>query len=149
MHMIDLSIDHGSISGYVVDAKQENIQNYLNKHSNLGKSIAWKLAQRREIVALLRNLYVDPEHRGQGIGSELVSSFIQEAEHAGATCYILVSDDGEEQIDDFDLNAWYEGFGFSNVVGTDSGPLMAQPDALVEDLREFLGPSEPEGSFEP
>lgn len=149
MEMIELSFEHGSISGYVVDAKKENIRNYLSQHTNLGKTIAWKLAQRDETVALLRNLNVDPEHRGQGIGSELVSSFIEACEQSGATCFILISDEGEEQVNRLNLNAWYEGFGFASVVATGSGPLMAMPGSLVDDLVEFLGPPEDEESLEP
>jgi len=140
MRMIDFSMEHGSISGYVVYARKSNIQNYLAEHTSLAKSIAWKLAQRQETVALLRNLYVDPEHRGQGVGSALVVSFLEQAELEGATCFVLISDDDEEQINGLDLNAWYEGFGFCGIMGTGSGPLMVMPDDLVEDMAEYLGP---------
>ncbi|WP_005742620.1 GNAT family N-acetyltransferase [Pseudomonas amygdali] len=149
MHEIELTIGHGSISGYVIDAAEPNIKNYLMQHTNLGKSIAGRLAQRNEVVALLRNLYVDLEHRGQGIGSELVSSFLQEAEQAGATSYILLSDSGEEQVNDLDLNAWYENFGFCKVLSTGSGPLMVMPDSVADDLTDFLGPQDDECYFEP
>lgn len=146
---IELTIDHGSIFGYVVDATEPNIQTYLMQYTNLGKSIAGRLAQRSEVVALLRNLYVDLEHRGQGIGSELVSRFLQEAEQAGATCYILLSDDGEEQINNLDLMAWYEKFGFTGVLSTESGPLMVMPDSIAEDLTDFLGPQDEDPDFYP
>lgn len=149
MHEIELTIDHGSIFGYVVDASEPNIENYLMQHTNLGKSIAFRLAQRNEVVALLRNLHVDLEHRGQGVGSELVLSFLQEAEQAGATCYVLLSDDGEEQINNLDLKAWYEKFGFSGVLCTESGPLMVMPDNVADDLTDFLGPEDDECDFEP
>lgn len=149
MHEIELTIDNGNIFGYVVDASEPNIQNYLMQHTNLGKSIAGRLAQRSEVVALLRNLHVDLEHRGQGIGSKLVSSFIQEAEHAGATCYLLLSDNDEEQINNLDLKVWYEKFGFSGVLSTESGPLMVMPESAADDLTDFLGPQDEDLDFEP
>lgn len=142
MFQIECEVDHGCASGYVVDATEVNIRNYLEQHTDLAEAIALKLEQRKERVALLRNIHVDEEHRNQGIGTELVLDFINKAESAGATCYIAICDAGETQKDGFELEAWYNNLGFVRIAKTGSGPLMAMPEALVEDFSHHFGESE-------
>lgn len=103
----------GSLSGYIVDASQPNLENYLSVHTNLSRAIMLHLRHRGERVALLANLYVEEACRGQGHGGELVDRFCQEAEAGGATAYLLICDEAETQLDGFELCQWYEAFGFA------------------------------------
>jgi N-acetylglutamate synthase-like GNAT family acetyltransferase len=132
MHQISLDRDGGELFGYVVDAKDESILNYLEKHTNLSKAIVQTLRKTNETVALLRNLMVEPELRGQGIGSDLVMEFMSEADQLGASCFILIADAEEIQENDLDLTGWYEQFGFQKVMNTTSGPFMVMGDHVVE-----------------
>lgn len=136
---IDIENDGGALDGYVVDATEPNLENYLREHTNLSKVIMLHLRQRGERVALLRNIRVDEDSRGQGYGGQLVDQFCQEAEAAGATAYLLICDTLEEQVGEFDLCAWYEAFGFCSVYETSQGPLMVLPEALCNSLGDYLG----------
>lgn len=139
MKAIDIENDGGTLEGYIVDASEANLENYLAQYTNVGKAIMLHLRQRGDKVALLRNIRVDDEMRGQGFGGMLVEQFCQEAEAGGATAYLLICDELEEQVGDFDLKAWYEAYGFSSVFETSQGPLMVQPESLRDSLAEFLG----------
>lgn len=139
LRLIYIENDGGALDGYVVDATEPNLENYLSEHTNLNKAIMLHLRQRGDRVALLRNIRVAEDSRGQGYGGQLLEQFCQEAEAAGATAYLLICDALEEQAGEFDLCAWYEAFGFCRVFETSQGPLMVLPEALCESLGEFLG----------
>ncbi|WP_410951141.1 GNAT family N-acetyltransferase [Pseudomonas sp. S1(2024)] len=150
IQIIDISNEGGALSGYIVDASQPNLENYLGVHTSLSKAIMLHLRQRGERVALLANLYVEEACRGQGHGGELVDRFCQEAEAGGATAYLLICDEAETQLDGFELCQWYEAFGFCTVFKTSQGPLMVVPEALCNSLAEFLGVgAEPDEAYEP
>lgn len=150
MQEIDLSNEGGSLTGYIVDASQPNLENYLAQHTNVSKAIMIHLRQRGERVALLRNLHIEEGLRGQGYGSDLVGQFCAAADEGGATAYLLICDEAEGQADGFDLCEWYDSFGFSSVFKTSQGPLMVIPPDLCDSLSEFLGVGdEPEDDFEP
>ena len=134
MRTIDLSLEGGSLFGYVVDADLPNIGNYLEQHTDDAALISESLKSHGERVALLRNMSVDEDARGQGIGTQLVSDFLAEADRLGATAYLLVCDLGETQAPGFDLKAWYESFGFVAVDEVCDGVLMAMPDRVAERL---------------
>lgn len=144
MRVIEINVDGGSLSGYVVDAGEVNLGNYLDDHTPLADQIMEALREQREVVALLRNLEVDEEVRGQGIGTAMVEQFFEEAERLGATSLLLISDEQESQADGFELSRWYESFGFEPALATEQGPIMVMPDSLAEQLRllaEDLSPA--------
>lgn len=135
---IMLEIHEGTLEGYVVDATEPNIQNYLEQHCSEAGLVAGVLAELGERVALLRNLYVPEEWRRQGIGTELVSEFIRQAEGKGASTYLLISDECEGQANGLDLTSWYTGFGFEVVMQTPAGPLMVISDSVREEITRRL-----------
>lgn len=137
MKTIELSEDGGSLFGYVVDASEVNLANYFDDHIDYASQVMDLLRERREVVALLRNLAVDEDCRGQGIGSALVSRFLEEAEKAGATAFILISDENESQADGFVLAEWYESFGFERALASNEGPIMVIPECLADALRQL------------
>lgn len=138
-HPIQLRVSGGSLEGYVVDAREPNIGNYLSQHTHAAGLIQAELIDRQERVALLRSLWVDEDRRGEGIGTSLVSDFLSAAEAAGATAFLLVCDAYEDQRPNFDLRVWYEQFGFAATVCTSSGPLMAIPESLSDVLLTTCG----------
>jgi ribosomal protein S18 acetylase RimI-like enzyme len=126
MASISKSIDGGSLEGYVVDTSAPAIANYLQSQG-ASKDVIDHITTTYNRVGLIRNMWVDPDQRGQGIGSDLVSDAIEEAALEGAEAIVLVADLGEENK--VDLVNWYKSFDFE-VVGTASGdPVM------IKDLR--------------
>lgn len=73
-------------------------------------------------IAVLKNVWVEEEERGSGIGSELVESFITEAKERDMQVIYLVADTGESNT--FDIVSWYESFGFVKVSPLENYPLM-------------------------
>ena len=67
----------------------------------------------------LEELYVVPEHRGQGVGRELLDAAIEAAREAGSDHFELTT--GE---DDIAARALYESRGLTNREGSPDGPRM-------------------------
>jgi len=113
--------DGGSLEGYVMSTDKPNINNYLQSQGATPELIN-NIANRYKTLALIRNMYVDDDYRGQGIGNDLVSNAIDDAASNGADAIILVSDTDEDNP--FDLTKWYEGFGFEIVGTAGTNPVM-------------------------
>jgi ribosomal protein S18 acetylase RimI-like enzyme len=111
----------GSLEGYVMSTDKPNINNYLQSQGATPELIN-NITKRYKTLALIRNMYVDDDYRGQGIGNELVSNAIDAAANNGADAIILVSDTDEDNP--FDLTKWYEGFGFEVVGTAGNNPVM-------------------------
>jgi ribosomal protein S18 acetylase RimI-like enzyme len=111
----------GSLEGYVMSTDKPNINNYLQSQGATPELIK-NITNRYKTLALIRNMYVDDEYRGQGIGNDLVSNAIDDAANNGADAVILVSDTDENNP--FDLTKWYEGFGFEIVGTAGTNPVM-------------------------
>jgi ribosomal protein S18 acetylase RimI-like enzyme len=111
----------GSLEGYVVSTDKPNINNYLQSQGATPELIN-NITKRYKTLALIRNMYVDDDYRGQGIGNDLVSNAIDDAVNNGADAIILVSDTDEDNP--FDLTKWYEGFGFEVVGTAGNNPVM-------------------------
>jgi GNAT superfamily N-acetyltransferase len=74
-------------------------------------------------IAILKNMFVEEEQRGKGIGNYLLNEFISKATSLNAKCILLESDTGEEQEKGFDLTKWYENKGFTKITNGNY-PLM-------------------------
>lgn len=128
-HYRDLThqVDNGSIEGYEVSTGDENYQNWLVSEVGREKAKFFidRIIARYTKVAVLKNLYVDEEHRGEGIGNDLMDTFINSTDGI----ILLAADKYEDQAEGFDLVRWYEGWGF-HIIDKDgsSGPLMANMD---------------------
>jgi ribosomal protein S18 acetylase RimI-like enzyme len=72
----------------------------------------------RSLECYLAELYVAPEHRGQGLGRALMEGAIEAARREGATYMDLGTAE-----DDIAARALYESLGFSNREGRPDGPL--------------------------
>jgi ribosomal protein S18 acetylase RimI-like enzyme len=111
----------GSLEGYVVSTDNPNINNYLQSQGATPELIN-NVTKRYKTLGLIRNMYVDDDYRGQGIGNDLVSNAIDSAANNGAEAIILVSDSDEDNP--FDLTKWYEGFGFEILGTAGNNPVM-------------------------
>lgn len=115
------SVDGGSLEGYVVDSDQPQLTNYLESQGTAPDVIS-AIKSKYKRVAIIRNMYVDEDQRGQGIGNDLVGGAIDNAAEMGADAIVLVSDIAEDNA--MNLTAWYEGFGFEQVGQAGGDPVM-------------------------
>ena len=115
------SVDGGSLEGYVVDTDQPQLTNYLESQG-AAPDIISAIKSKYKRVGIIRNMYVDEDSRGQGIGNNLVGGAIDNAAEMGAGAIVLVSDTAEDNA--IDLTAWYAGFGFEQVGTAGGDPVM-------------------------
>jgi len=118
---ISQNIDGGSLTGYVVDTNMVNMTNYLSG-MNVPPNIINELKEKYNRIGIIKNVYIDDEMRGQGLGNSLMSEAIESAFLDDANAIILIADSGE--LNDFDLTSWYEGYGFVVIGEATSGHLM-------------------------
>ena len=129
IHMINQEFDGASLEGYVVDTDQVQLGNYLESQG-ANPQIAKKLAQQYNRIGIIRNMRVDDEERGQGLGTDLISNAIDDAYLNDAEAIVLVSDEGESN--EFNLTKWYESFGFKKIGMAGSDPIMLLSKSLNE-----------------
>lgn len=118
---ISQHIEGGSLEGYVISTDNPNISNYLQSQGAPPELIN-RIIQKYKTLGLIRNMYVDDDHRGRGIGNDLVSNAIDDAASDKADAIILVSDTDEDNS--FDLTKWYESFGFEVIGIAGNNPVM-------------------------
>ena len=85
---ISQAVDGGSLEGYVVDSDQPQLNNYLSSQG-ASTDVISSIQQRFKRIAIIRNMYVDEDRRGQGIGNDLVGNAIDSADRAGARAIVL------------------------------------------------------------
>lgn len=107
---IEIILEEGSASGYVVNAEEEQVENWFLRHKIDGSAL--KRAFKGKTLAFLNNMYVEEGGRGNGVGTDLLSQFIDAASLADAEAIILICDHEEDQADGFKLQDWYEDWEF-------------------------------------
>ena len=119
--LIDISQYHnqGSVEGYVVDTKREQLGNFFTSNG-ISKQVANKYLHKFHTIAILKNMQVS--RRGKGIGRKLLDQFIDQAYHEGADAIFLVADVSEKN--DFDLIQWYERNGFEKIAKTSNSDYL-------------------------
>lgn len=128
-HINQYHKDGGSLEGYVVDTDQPQLENYL---ASQGASfeLVDAIKHRYHRIAIIRNMWVDEELRGGGIGTDLLEQAIGDAFAFGAEAVLLVADMAESNL--MPLDKWYEKWGFVRI-GTASGdPVMILDRTLNE-----------------
>lgn len=115
------SNEGGTLEGYVVDTDKPNLDNYLQSQG-ADSTLISAIVNKYKKIGIIRNMYVDPDQRGQGYGNSLIGDAIDNAAGLGAEAIILVADSQEENS--MNLVEWYEDFGFE-VIGNAAGdPVM-------------------------
>lgn len=126
MKLIDLSNEKGSITGFVTSLDEENFNHYLEEHLELGPIQMFLEYLQKTLgnsnFTLLKNLYVEHQFRGQGVGPELLAEFFNQS--SGPV--ILICDNLESQVEGFNLQNWYmDKYGFKETgFFTLSGPIL-------------------------
>lgn len=131
---ITIASREGSAEGYVVDSSAENVRNWLESEVGADQS---KLLERYGRIAVFKSMRVERRLRGRGIGNKLVDDWLARADRYGAEAIFLIADKGEQQAPGFDLQKWYESWGFEKVADTSGGPFMVmdldQPQQQPDD----------------
>lgn len=58
MQLIDIKVEGGSLEGYVVDAREPNLEHYFEKYTNCAGVLLANLRAEHACVALLKNINV-------------------------------------------------------------------------------------------
>lgn len=122
--LIEIDEEFGSAEGYVVAAAAEQVPNWLERNSIKDDELVQWIQSNFLRVGFLNNINVEEEERGQQHGNEMLEDFLAEAENAGAEAIFLICDKFENQNEGFDLQRWYEKWGFRALRDTPEGPLM-------------------------
>jgi len=101
----------GAIEGYVSDQIEEQLTNRCNRWG-VDVSLAKEKVKKR--FAILDSLYVREEKRNLGIGTELLTQFIEQCRKEGADVIFLEADTSENNA--FNLKDWYRRYGFCDLI---------------------------------
>jgi GNAT superfamily N-acetyltransferase len=144
---IDIDDDdgRGNVNGYVVAAGAEQLGNWLEEYTPHAAKIAAWVKENCTRIAIGKNLNVNEDHRGKGIGTDLFCSFMSRAAELGADIIVLISDAAEQQQDGFHLQTWYESQEFGPVTATNAGAFMVYPQELSERMKLELFPARTAG----
>lgn len=136
---IDSENNEGNIEGYIVNCLEENYQNFLRDNledqNKLNIIINFIKEKNIENILIVKNLNVEEEYQGQGIGRSLLEESLEDCDIA-----LLISDKYEKQREGFSLDNFYESSDFISLLNTSSGNLMCYPSEFAEDLKEALNP---------
>lgn len=111
----------GNLEGYVVDSDKPQLTNYLSSQG-ADNNLINQLKQKYKTIAIIRNMYVDEDQRGQGYGNQLVNDAIDDAAGNLADAIICVADMSEDN--NINLVQWYQNFGFEVIGKAGSDPVM-------------------------
>lgn len=106
--------EKGSIEGYKVSSDQEQVVNWFSKRFHQKPDLEKDIN-----VAFLNNLYIDEDSRGEGKGTLLLNSFIEEC----SDCHFIFLECDNGEHNNFLLSDWYRIFGFE-IIYNDQNPIM-------------------------
>lgn len=109
----------GSIFGYVAD-EIHYLQNYLKKHGYGDIDLSEFKDCKYGIIC---NMFVEKPYRNDGVGYELMDDISYKFREEHHVDYMFLICDGLEQ-NDFDLQSWYESWGFEVIEDRNKCPLM-------------------------
>lgn len=123
-HRIEAASEDYSMEGSVMDATEENVSQWLDYRHHIHDPEIVQMICSYGRVAFLDDIEVYPHARGEGHGNSLMESFLDEAVEHGARACVLAADTSQDQEEGFDLQRWYEGWGFRVIAQASNGPLM-------------------------
>jgi len=121
LNSIDQENEGGSLEGYVVDTNQVQLKNYLSSQ-HADQNIADQLAKKFNRIGIIKNMYINDDSRGQGLGKDLFDNAIDAAYNDGAEAILLVADIQEQNK--FNLVDWYKNYGFEIIGSAGGDPIM-------------------------
>lgn len=136
LQRIDQEDGDSGLEGYVVDTNQEQLGNYLTSQV-ASQDIVNQLQTLYSRIAIFKNLWVDEEQRGQGIGSSLLEAAIREAGAKGAQAIVMVAHADDSQDQQW-LVKWYQSYGFSEVSKTSSGSPVMTLELATGSMKENI-----------
>lgn len=129
--------EFGSIEGYSVSHTDENYKIFLDDNLEdkvfLKNLIDYINLKGFENLSVIKNINVEEEFRGQGIGQDLLSGAIDCAD-----IVLLVSDKYEYQLKGFVLDKFYESSDFKKISETSAGSLMCYPSSVAIDIQKYM-----------
>lgn len=105
--VIQIDYDEGSIFG-VVHFDREHLNNWVQKE-HVQPNFDTIPDDELFPIGILKNINVDEEYRNQGVGGDLLESFLTECSHCQYV--VLIADIDEEN--NFNLIDWYKSYGFT------------------------------------
>jgi GNAT superfamily N-acetyltransferase len=131
----------GEITGYSVNFKSENYEFFLadciSNKNTLDKIIGFIKKEEFNNITIIKNLNVEEEFRGQGIGKALLENAVSDG-----NIVLLISDKYESQLKDFLLDKFYEQADFLKITDTSSGSLMCYPSEVASNLLAYINKPE-------
>ena len=128
----------GAVSGFVADAHSPYLADYLAVATDGSAEVSSFLARTNHRFAILEEIRVEPRLRGRGIGNRLMSNFLEAAEEAGATVFVLVASNAHWQLGGFLLHEWLDSFHFAPVLDCTNGTLMVLPHSFAEEIAQEI-----------
>ena len=124
---IEFDFDGGTVEGYSVESSAVQLPNWMSRYGIHNDSLVEDIRIKYPKIAMLNNINVEEESRGEGMGNDLLESFESEAFSHGAKAVLLIADIGESQNEGFNLVSWYSKMGYQKIIDSVSGPLMVKP----------------------
>jgi GNAT superfamily N-acetyltransferase len=113
------------LEGYVSDIDNPELPGYIESMGSDPESIFYFVGK-YNTIGIICNLFVEADHRGHGIGADLVASAIDEFYTLNVGTVIVVPDIHTHNPHLHNgLEYWYEDRGFKTIASINSVPLMA------------------------
>lgn len=129
---------YGGIEAYTCDLEDENWQNYLDEMGLRSAVIDAIAASGERCIGVLQDIRVYEGYRNLGHGNALMSDLMNDFEDQGAEIIVVFADLLEDN--DFDLEAWYEDFGFERVDRDKDAPfMMIASEELLAEVKAING----------
>jgi len=97
------------------------LKNFLSSNGISG-AITKQYLNKFDRVGIVKNMEVELEQRGKGIGKKLFDKMIDDAYDEGAEAIFLIADTGEKNK--FDLVRWYQSYGFEKIAKTSNSDYL-------------------------
>jgi ribosomal protein S18 acetylase RimI-like enzyme len=121
IQMISQSNSGGSLEGYVVDTDKPQLKNYLESQG-ASEQLINNIASKFGRISIIKNMYIDDDSRGQGLGSNLLNNAIDDSYDRGAEAILLIADVHESN--EFSIVDWYKNYGFEIIGDAGGDPIM-------------------------
>lgn len=132
-----LAINNSNNEDYFEDAISDAMYATSDYEEDYLDKLTEYLQKNHDLVGMVSNLLVPEEKRGEGIGNKLMAKFCDQI-MANSDIDILLARVEKKQKDGFDLEKFYEKFGFKAVHKSDEDLLMVSK-GYEDTLRKVIG----------